>query len=55
MNIQYYMAKFDEAVWNPFHRIALTPATCAPRGRPVPLPEAIATRARALVIEYPEA
>jgi hypothetical protein len=26
MNIQYYMAKFDEAVWNPFHRIGLTPS-----------------------------
>ncbi len=26
MNIQYYMAKFDEAVWNLFHRIGLTPS-----------------------------
>ncbi len=26
MNTQYYMAKFDEAVWNLFHRIGLTPS-----------------------------
>ncbi len=26
MNIQYYMAKFDAAVWNLFHRIGLTPS-----------------------------
>ena len=26
MNIQYYMAKFDEAVWNLFHRTGLTPS-----------------------------
>ncbi len=26
MNIQHYMAKFDEAVWNLFHRIGLTPS-----------------------------
>ncbi len=26
MNIQYYMAKFDEAVWNLFHRVGLTPS-----------------------------
>jgi len=26
MNIQYYMAKFDEAVWNLFHRIGVTPS-----------------------------
>ncbi len=26
MNIQYYMAKFDEVVWNLFHRIGLTPS-----------------------------
>lgn len=121
MNIQYYMAKFDEAVWNLFHRIGLTPSylraehhgmaaletnvryleelfagdvvgvhsgllrvgetslsfvqemrngesgeTAAvmravavhldrAQRRPVPLPAAIATRARALVVDYPEA
>lgn len=121
MNIQYYMAKFDEAVWNLFHRIGLTPSylraehrgmaaletnvryleelfagdvvavhsgvlrvgetslrfvqemrngetgetAAIMRGvavhldraqrRPVPLSEAIAARARALVIDYPEA
>ncbi len=120
MNIQYYMAKFDEAVWNLFHRIGLTPSylRAEHRGmaaletnvryleelfagdvvavhsgvlrvgetslrfvqemrngetgetaaimravavhldrdarRPVPFPEAIATRARALVVDYPE-
>ncbi len=26
MNIQYDMAKFDQAAWNPFHRIGLTPS-----------------------------
>ena len=121
MNIQHYMAKFDEAVWNLFHRIGLTPSylRAENRGmaaletnvrylkelfagdvvgvhsgllrvgetslsfvqemrngetgetaaimravavhldrdarRPVPFPEAIATRARALVVDYPEA
>ncbi len=121
MNIQYYMAKFDEAVWNLFHRIGLTPSylRAEHRGmaaletivrcleelfagdvvavhsgvlkvgetslcfvqemrngetgktaaimrvvsvhldraqrRPVPFPEAIAARARALVVDYPEA
>ncbi len=121
MNIQHYMAKFDEAVWNLFHRIGLTPSylraerrgmaaletnvryleelfagdvvavhsgvlrvgetslrfvqemrngetgetAAIMRGvavhldraarRPVPLPEAIAARARALVVDYPEA
>ncbi len=121
MNIQYYMAKFDEAVWNLFHRIGLTPSylRAENRGmaaletnvryleelfagdvvavhsgvlrvgetslrfvqemrngetgetaaimrvvavhldraarRPVPFPEAIAARARALVFDYPEA
>jgi len=120
MNIQYYMAKFDEAVWNLFHRIGLTPSylRAENRGmaaletnvryleelfagdvvavhsgvlrvgetslrfvqemrygdtgetaaimravavdldraerRPVPFPEAIAARARALVVDYPE-
>ncbi len=121
MNIQYYMAKFDEAVWNLFHRIGLTPSylRAEHRGmaaletnvryleelfagdvvavhsgvlrvgetslrfvqemrngetgetaaimrvvavhldraarRSVPFPEAIAARARALVVDYPEA
>ncbi len=121
MNIQYYMAKFDEAVWNLFHRIGLTPSylraehrdmaaletnvryleelfagdvvavhsgvlrvgetslrfvqemrngetgeTAAimrvvavhldrAARRSVPFPEAIAARARALVVDYPEA
>ncbi len=121
MNIQHYMAKFDEAVWNLFHRIGLSPSylRAERRGmaaletnvryleelfagdvvavhlgvlrvgetslrfvqemrngetgetaaimravavhldrdarRPVPLPAAIATRARALVVDYPEA
>ncbi len=121
MNIQYYMAKFDEAVWNLFHRIGLTPSylRAENRGmaaletnvryleelfagdvvavhsgvlrvgetslrfvqemrngetgetaaimrvvavhldraarRSVPFPEAIAARARALVVDYPEA
>ena len=120
MNIQYYMAKFDEAVWNLFHRIGLTPSylRAEHRGmaaletnvryleelfagdvvgvhsgllrvgetslsfvqemrngetgetaaimrvvavhmdraqrRPMPFPEAIAARARALVVDYPE-
>jgi acyl-CoA thioester hydrolase len=121
MNIQYYMAKFDEAVWNLFHRIGLTPSYLRAENRgmaaletnvryleelfagdvvavhsgvlrvgetslrfvqemrngetwetaaimrvvavhldraarcPVPFPEAIAARARALVVDYPEA
>ncbi len=121
MNIQHYMAKFDEAVWNLFHRIGLTPSylRAENRGmaaletnvrylkelfagdvvgvhsgllrvgetslsfvqemrngetgetaavmrvvavhldraqrRPVPFPEAVAARARALVVDYPEA
>ncbi len=121
MSIQYYMAQFDEAVWNLFHRIGLTPSypRAGHRGmaaletivryleerfagdvvaahsgvlwvgetplrfvqemrngetgetaaimrvvavhldraqrRPVPFPEAIAARARALVVDYPQA
>ena len=55
MNIQYDMAKFDEAVWNLFHRIGRTPSYLRAARRPVPLSEAIPARARALVIEYPEA
>ena len=120
MNIQFYMAKFDEGVWNLFHRIGLTPSylRAENRGmaaletnvryleelfagdvvavhsgvlrvgetslrfvqemrngetgktaavmravavhldraarRPVPFPEVVAARARALVIDYPE-
>lgn len=120
MNIQFYMAKFDEGVWNLFHRIGLTPSylRAENRGmaaletnvryleelfagdvvavhsgvlrvgetslrfvqemrhgetgktaaimravavhldraarRPVPFPEAVAARARALVVDYPE-
>ena len=41
MNIQYYMARFDEAVWNLFHRIGLTPSYLRAERRPVPFPEAI--------------
>jgi len=121
MNIQYDMAKFDQAAWNPFHRIGLTPSypraehrgmaaletnvrdleelfagdvvavhsgvlrvgatslrfvqemrsgetgetAAIMRGvavhhdraqrRPVPFPEAVAARARALVVDHPEA
>ncbi len=52
MNIQYYMAKFDEAVWNLFHRIGLTLSYLRAEHRPVAFPEAIAARARALVVAY---
>ena len=121
MNIQYDMAKFDQAAWNLFHRIGLTPSypraehrgmaaletngrdldelfagdavavhsgvlrvgatslrfvqemrsgetgetAAIMRGvavhhdraqrRPVPFPEAVAARARALVVDHPEA
>ncbi len=55
LNIQHYMAKFDEAVWNLFHRIGRTPSYLRAARRPVPFPEAIAARARALVVDYPEA
>ncbi len=121
MNIEYDMAKFDQAAWNLFHRIGLTPSylRAEHRGmaaletnvrdleelfagdavavhsgvlrvgatslrfvqemrngetgetaavmrvvavhldraqrRPVPFPEAVAARARALVVDYPEA
>ena len=33
MNIQYYMAKFDEAVWHLFDRIGVTPGYIRERNR----------------------
>ena len=33
MNIQFYMAKFDEAVWNLFHQIGLSPSALRAENR----------------------
>lgn len=68
MNIQHYVAKFDEGVWHLFNRIGITPGYMREENRGMAAVEMnlrytrelyagdlIVVRARELIVDYPEA